>query len=106
MKLEQKALAGGYAPIYADVTPEPVIEAFAVQVPHVEFVELHAPATLPGGYELSVQVGGDHMVVLVVSSTCVTVAAFLFLKARIGLFLSASASSHLHPSSFVQRIHS
>ena len=71
MKQQQNAEAGVYAPTNAADGPEPVIEAFAVPIPQNEYVEIRAPATLPAGYELTVEVDGEHLMVLVVSCTFV-----------------------------------
>ena len=74
MKSSEKGKAGGYAPVHAaeDAEPDPlvpvILEAYAVRVPRtIEYVELQAPANLPGGYELTVVVDGEQLVVLVVS---------------------------------------
>jgi hypothetical protein len=70
-KQQQNAGAGVYAPTNAADGPEPVIETYAVQIPRKEYVEIRAPATLPAGYELTVEVDGEHLMVLVVSFTFV-----------------------------------
>jgi hypothetical protein len=69
MKRQQSGASGGaYVPVNAADAQEPfLVEAFAVGIPQSEFVELCAPATLPGGYELTVEVDGDQLTVLVVS---------------------------------------
>jgi hypothetical protein len=69
MTQHQNAGADGHAANYSADAPDPMVEATAVQIPQVEYVELRSPATLPGGYELTVEADGDELLVLVVSRT-------------------------------------